>query len=103
MTLSCITIAGRQLLRYVLPVLSAIWLLWTMLETKRMQGWFEAQDSLQHASTPFFTFPTAEFAVAAICVLASFVSAALSRPRLGIVVALTTIAFIQMMWMGLTG
>ncbi|MBB3692465.1 hypothetical protein [Sphingomonas sp. BK580] len=103
MTFSRMTTAGRHLLRYVLPVLSAIWLLWTMLETKRLQGWFEAQDSLQHASTPFFTFPAAEFAVAAICVLASFVSTAMSRPRLGSVIAFTATAFMQIMWMGLTG
>ncbi|MCG7350066.1 hypothetical protein [Sphingomonas sp. ACRSK] len=75
MTPSRIKTAGHHVARYVLPIISAIWLFWTMLETKRMQGWFEAQDDFRHASRPFFAFPTAEFAFAAIFVIASWTPA----------------------------
>lgn len=102
MTPSRIKTAGHHVARYVLPIISAIWLFWTMLETKRMQGWFEAQDDFRHASRPFFAFPTAEFAFAAIFVIASFASAAMSRPRIAAVIALMATAFVEIMWIGMT-
>lgn len=102
MTPSRIKTAGHHVVRYVLPIISAIWLFWTMLETRRMQGWYEAQDDFRHASRPFFAFPTAEFAFAAIFVIASFVSAAMSRPRIAAVIALMATAFVEIMWIGMT-
>lgn len=89
-------------LRYALPTFAAVWLMWTMLDIKWMEGWYEGQDGALHRATASFHLPTVELSIATAVLIASFLSAVTGRGRIGAALAMGSLVITELLWIAMT-
>ncbi|RYD93507.1 MAG: hypothetical protein EOP50_11030 [Sphingobacteriales bacterium] len=96
----------NHVLRYAAPSLAAVWLLSKMLDTKRLEGWYDFQDDMHHAAEPYFNYPTGEFAGAAALILVAFGLARFGQPIIGPIagaaLSLLSALYVLVLWIGMT-
>ncbi len=94
--------AIRYSIRHALPVLAALWLVWTGLELKRMQGWYEGQDDALHRATASFHFPAVELSVPCAVIIASVLLTTVGLSRLAIGLAFAGLLITELLWIAQT-
>ena len=90
------TFALQSFISYALLALAGIWLVWTAIEIRYLQGWYEAQ------GTTNFYYPIAEL-IAGLVMLAIGIGVARTKGwPLAPALAVTVLLFAELFWLGFT-